>query len=285
VHCLLAREGLEFKRDPKYLAKFQVGNDVDANNRLDRGHSARRADLLWGTREEAEQADVDSFFFTNITSQLDDFNQSDKHGLWGEHEIAIYEGVRVDELRLSVLGGPLFKDTDLPYRKVLVPRSFRKRIAYGEGGVLKAKAYVLTQDNLEDELESLGLEPFKLYQGGIAPLTQLSGLDYGPLKAADIADAEGDRLVGRRIVDGRALNGEFVNQLMSPDGVDLKPSRVVAPSFCLAPHGWSQQRQRIGSQASWSNLDASATKCSASGPARRGRDSVQPMLLLAGRLA
>jgi endonuclease G len=181
----LSRTGLEFVLDGEYDRKFQVDDDLYSNNRLDRGHIARRADLLWGTRPEAEKANVDSFFFTNITPQLDDFNQSHQHGLWGELEDAIYEDVDVDDLRLSVMGGPLFRDNDLLYRDVLVPRSFWKVIAYVEGGVLKAKAYVLTQDDLEDKLESLGLEPFNLYQVSLTELEGMTGLSYGTLKVAD----------------------------------------------------------------------------------------------------
>ena len=79
----LSRSGIEFKRDPAYRAEHQVDDDLYSNNRLDRGHIARRSDLLWGTREEAQRANTDSFLFTNIAPQLDDFNQSTKHGLWG----------------------------------------------------------------------------------------------------------------------------------------------------------------------------------------------------------
>jgi endonuclease G len=181
----LSRSGLEFVLDPEYEPKYQVGDELYARNRLDRGHIARRADLLWGSREEAEQANVDSFFFTNITPQLDDFNQSRQHGLWGELENAIYDDVDVEHLRISVFGGPVFKDTDFPYKDVLVPRSFWKVIAYVEQGELKAKAYVLTQDDLEAKLESLGLEPFKLYQLALSELGPLTGLDYGALAQAD----------------------------------------------------------------------------------------------------
>ena len=181
----LSRTGIEFKRDPAYRAEHQVDDDLYANNRLDRGHIARRSDLLWGTREEAQRANTDSFLFTNIAPQLDDFNQSVKHGLWGQLEDAIYEGVSVDDLRLSVVGGPIFKRNDLEYRGVLVPRSYWKAIAYVEDETLKAKAYVLTQDDLEGKLESLGLEPFNLYQVAIRELGAMTGLDYGPLITAD----------------------------------------------------------------------------------------------------
>ena len=105
---------------------------------------------MWGELDEARRANADSFFFTNITPQLDDFNQSSRHGLWGELEDAIFADVEVDDLRLSVFGGPIFKDGDLLYRGVLVPRSFWKVIAYVERGTLKAKAFVLTQDDLEE---------------------------------------------------------------------------------------------------------------------------------------
>ncbi|MDA0180076.1 DNA/RNA non-specific endonuclease [Solirubrobacter phytolaccae] len=181
----LSRSGIEFKRDPEYLAEHQVDDDLYSNNRLDRGHIARRADLLWGTREEAQRANQESFLFTNITPQLDDFNQSAKHGLWGQLEDAIYEDVTVDDLRLSVVGGPIFKADDHQYRGVLVPRSYWKVIGYVEAGALRAKAYVLTQDDLETKLESLGLEPFNLYQVAIGELAGLTGLDYGPLTGAD----------------------------------------------------------------------------------------------------
>ena len=181
----LTRSGIEFKVDDAYDAKYQVDDSLYSNNPLDRGHIARRADLLWGSRDEAERANLDSFFFTNITPQLDDFNQSTQHGLWGELENAIFEDTEVDHLRVSVFAGPIFKDTDVPYRGVLVPRRFWKVVAYVEDGTLKAKAFMLTQDDLEVKLESLGLEPFKLYQVTLSDLEETTGLAYGPLVQAD----------------------------------------------------------------------------------------------------
>lgn len=181
----LSRKGLDFAIDEAYEAKYQVDNDLYTTNRLDRGHIARRADLLWGTREEAARANRDSFFFTNITPQLDDFNQSRLHGLWGELENAIYADTEVDELKLSIFAGPIFKNSDVGYRGVLVPRSFWKVVAYVEGGTLNAKAFVLTQDDLEAKLESLGLEKFNLYQVRVSELNTLTSLDFGELRQAD----------------------------------------------------------------------------------------------------
>lgn len=181
----LSRKGIQFVLDPAYDADHQVDDVLYSHNHLDRGHIARRADLVWGSAAEADQANRDSFFFTNITPQLDDFNQSKQHGLWGELENAIFDDATVDHLRLSLFGGPIFKSNDFPYRDLLVPRSFFKVIAWREEGTLKAKAFVLTQDDLEAKLESLGLEPFKVYQVTLTELTTTTGLDFGVLSGAD----------------------------------------------------------------------------------------------------
>lgn len=196
---MLPRTGLNFVIDPEYANAEQTGDELYAKNRLDRGHIARRADLTWGNDAEANQGNVDSFFFTNITPQLDDFNQSGKSGLWGELENAIYAGVKLDNLRASLIGGPIFKATDYSYKGSLVPRSFYKIVAYTEAGVLKAKAFVLTQDDLEAKLESLGLEEFKVYQVHIADVTAATGLGFGNLAGADIMPATPEAIGGASV--------------------------------------------------------------------------------------
>lgn len=77
---LISRTNLAFTKDRRLPASAQVGNELFGENRLDRGHIARRADLLWGEMPEAQQANIDSFRYTNITPQMDDFNQSSKQG-------------------------------------------------------------------------------------------------------------------------------------------------------------------------------------------------------------
>lgn len=129
-------------------------------------------------------------------------------GLWGELENAIFEDINVDDLKVSVFGGPIFKPTDFPYRQLLVPRSFWKLISYVEAGTLKAKAFVLTQDDLEAKLESLGLEEFKLYQVRIAELQTLTGLGFDILSAADTLPPAPEGAAGpavRRIDDRAAI--------------------------------------------------------------------------------
>lgn len=181
----LPRKGIRFTLDEAYEPNHQVGEELYSDNRLDRGHIARRADLIWGAVEVARQANIDSFFFTNITPQLDAFNQEAKQGLWGALEDAIFDDVEVDDLRVSLIGGPIYKPTDLLYRDVLVPRSFFKVIAYVEAGALRAKAFVLTQDDLEENLEALGLEEFKVFQIPLRDLETATELTFGDLTSRD----------------------------------------------------------------------------------------------------
>ncbi|PPK70836.1 DNA/RNA non-specific endonuclease [Actinokineospora auranticolor] len=182
----LNRSGIPFVKDPRLPATAQAGDEVYQGNRLDRGHLARRADLLWGTPEEAAKANRDSFFFTNITPQMDDFNQSARSGLWGRLEDALFADVEVDDLRVSVFGGPLFAADDRLYRGVRLPREFWKVIASVQDGALNASAFLLTQ-NL-NQLESLEFAEFRVFQVPITELGSRASLQFpAALVSADTA--------------------------------------------------------------------------------------------------
>lgn len=141
----LGRSGLEFKEDPR-LPGVQLLDDLYVGNRLDRGHLARRADLLWGSPADAERANADSFYFTNITPQMDNFNQSARNGVWGRLENAVLAEPGLAKRRVSVFGGPVLSATDPPYRGgVLVPREFWKLIVYSLDGTPRARAFVVSQ--------------------------------------------------------------------------------------------------------------------------------------------
>ena len=180
----ISRNGIPFILDPDIPAKYQAGDSLYAGNRLDRGHIARRADLCWGTDREARQANRDSFFFTNITPQMDEFNQGAMGGIWGKLEDAVFADVDVDNLRVSVFGGPVFRDDDRVFRGIKIPRSFYKVIAFVEGGRLKAKGFLLSQSL--DDLEVLGLEPFRVYQVALEEIEKVTEVRFAKaLKTAD----------------------------------------------------------------------------------------------------
>jgi endonuclease G len=178
------RKGIPFVKDERgNLATFQIGDELYANNPLDRGHVARRADLCWGVKAEAHQANRDSFFFSNITPQHERFNQSLRRGLWGRLEDAIFEDVAVGDLRVSLLGGPLLRSQDPLFAGVRIPTEFWKAVAYTDDadGQHKVRAFILTQRDLVTDLtspESLELDEFRVFQVPLGRIEKETGLTF-----------------------------------------------------------------------------------------------------------
>lgn len=192
----LNRNNIPFKLDSRIPAKNQIGEHLYSNNDIDRGHIARRADLIWGEIDEAKKANTDSFFFTNIVPQMNHFNQSGLGGIWGKLEDAVFEEVDVDNLKISLIGGPIFNDDDKTYRNIKVPREFFKIIYYKVAGKTKQKAFLLTQ-NLS-QLETLDLHEFKIYE---VPLSTLeSRCDFKLTQfATEIEDADTDEMTAKQL--------------------------------------------------------------------------------------
>ncbi|WP_137110655.1 DNA/RNA non-specific endonuclease [Rhodobacter sp. SY28-1] len=208
----LPRRG--FALDPRIDAKYQTGESLYWDNKLDRGHLARRADLCWGTLEEAQVANKDSFYFPNIVPQHQGFNQSKQGGLWGKLEDLVFNQTDVLKIRISVMAGPIFSDEDMSYRGVKVPQSFWKLIAYRAAAdeELRCAAFLLSQSNLMHDIERLELDPFRLYQVGLATLTQLSGLGFEKLTTFDTLLRP--EHVGRVMAEGA---GEIIEILAQRD--------------------------------------------------------------------
>ncbi|WP_067650062.1 DNA/RNA non-specific endonuclease [Nocardia harenae] len=172
----LPRTDLEFVKDRRLPDDAQIGNELYRDNRLDRGHIARRADLLWGPLREAERANADSFFYTNIAPQMDDFNQSARAGLWGRLEDAVFDDAEVDALEVSVFGGPVLAADDRVYRGVPIPREYWKVLVFTERGALRARAFLLGQ-NLAP-LEALELDEFRVFQVPLTAIEQRTGVRF-----------------------------------------------------------------------------------------------------------
>jgi endonuclease G len=182
----LSRVKLQFFEDPRIPAAAQVGNELYARNPLDRGHLARRSDLTWGHLEEAQQANIDSFCFTNVVPQVDDFNQSGQQGVWGRLEDALYEDVEVDGLRVCVMAAPVFRDDDTVYRGVALPREFWKVLAYSRSNELAVRAFLLAHD-LDPMQAVTALDEFRSYQVELAELEERTGLVVLPTEVVCVA--------------------------------------------------------------------------------------------------
>lgn len=186
----LPRTG-EWQLDPRVPAAEQAGASVYAENDFDRGHLVRRRDPGWGTVAEARAATEATFVYPNAAPQASAFNQS--KDLWVGLEDHVLQFAEATDLRVSVFTGPVLEADDPPYRGIRIPRRFWKIAAWFEtdgaaGGTLAAAGFVLDQtaliDVTADAVTRLGA--FRTFQVPVLDIAALTGLDVGPLSAADV---------------------------------------------------------------------------------------------------
>ncbi len=164
----------------------QFDNRLYKNNDLGRGHIVKRTDPVWGSPEEAQKANDDTFFYTNSCPQHNNFNQ----GKWLELENWIRNNTKVHNLKISVFTGPVFKESDMEYRGAQIPAEYWKVIAMmvdePKGPRFSATAYLLSQEDQLDNFESpFAFGSYKTYQISISEIEQLTGLDFGEVKNGD----------------------------------------------------------------------------------------------------
>lgn len=144
-------EGEVWFKDPRISASFFLDQTFYSawSAYFDRGHLTRRTDPTWGTDEEAERANADTFHFTNCSPQHFRFNQSAKY--WqGLERYVLENGVLAEETkrRITVFQGPIFNDKiDLWADDVQIPSSFFKIVVWK--GVAGPKAVGLVVDQLK----------------------------------------------------------------------------------------------------------------------------------------
>ena len=161
--------------------RFQTGEELYADNELDRGHLVRREDPVWGEKREATVANQDTFHFTNCSPQHAQFNQKTWLGL----EDYILQNSRAHRLRVTVFTGPVFRDDDPEYRGVQLPREYWKVVAVVTEGRHSATAYMISQSDLLETLRAFGFGRYKTYQVSIEQVEHLTNLDFGELRQFD----------------------------------------------------------------------------------------------------
>lgn len=168
--------------DPRIGPGVQTGNEVYANNALDRGHMTRRLDPVWGPEAVARQADADTFCFTNACPQHKDLNQKE----WARLEDYVLENAGAHDLKVCVLTGPVFAAGDPAYRGVRLPQQFWKVVAIrrADTGRASVTAYLLSQQDLVSGFEFV-FGQFKTYQVKVSKVAALTGLDFGGLASFD----------------------------------------------------------------------------------------------------
>jgi endonuclease G len=190
----------DWRLDPRIDAGEQAGPDLYTDNDLDRGHLVRRRDPVWGDPAVAEQANNDTFVYPNAAPQAAEFNQDRQLWLGLEDHVLTYADTH--DTKLSVFTAPALAPDDPVYRDVAIPRMFWKIAAWsttpdtGEARTLAATGYVLDQTPQLDDIDLATqralqagdpppLGPFRTYQVPISDIATLTGLDLGPLVAAD----------------------------------------------------------------------------------------------------
>ena len=169
--------------DPRIEASQQTGNELYANNDLDRGHMVRRLDPVWGASSEAKQANNDTFFYTNATPQHARLNQ----GNWNDLEDYILTNTNAKNLKVNVFTGPVFASDDPQYRGISIPQRFWKVVAVvnGDTGKLHATAYMLSQSDLLSNIEFV-FGQFRTYQVPVVEVERQAMLDFGEkVRSAD----------------------------------------------------------------------------------------------------
>lgn len=199
-----------FKIDDRIDEIYQFDNDLYVGNKLDRGHIARRADLAWGPIPEARQANKDSYFYTNIAPQHANYNQSKRGGLWGRLENLVLAQADTQDIRVSVIAGPIFGRQDPEYRGARIPREFWKLIAYRPAdGCLSAAAFLLSQNDLLSDIERLDFDPFQLMQISMDDLSDITHLGFGEYRSADVLRHPERASCARELLeaDARSVSG------------------------------------------------------------------------------
>ncbi|MCA0919033.1 DNA/RNA non-specific endonuclease [Pseudooceanicola nanhaiensis] len=188
-------------KDARIPYALQLGNTDYTGSGFDRGHMVRRAATNWGaTDEEAMRANLDSFHYTNAAPQLPGMNREPE--MWLGLEDYILESTRTFGFRACVLSGPVLSEIDeeIPELGAALPMAFWKVVAMlaedrDEVIRLHCTAYLLSQEKLlrgylqdrgrSEAVEGFAFAGYRTFQLRLRDLAQITGLDFGPLVAAD----------------------------------------------------------------------------------------------------
>jgi len=176
--------------DPRLSEDEQAGDWLyqEKQNFFDRGHLVRRLDPCWGDPATVQQANDETFHWTNCSPQHWSFNQGQT--LWQGLENYILNNAGEDRLQVSVFNGPIFRPDDLTHRDVQIPRDYWKVVAVCRpDGSLATSGYSVSQARLVEtiDFEELPVGRFRTFQRPIAQIGRLTGLDFGAaVLAADV---------------------------------------------------------------------------------------------------
>jgi len=201
-------EGETWFKDPRISANFFLDQSFysEWSDYFDRGHLTRRTDPTWGTSQQAERANADTFHFTNCSPQHFRFNQTTKY--WqGAERYVLENGVLATDSpkRLCVFQGPVFDDRiDFWSGDVQIPSSFFKVIVWKSATGPKSVGLVVDQRSLLSETrrnlgqpQAVSAVDVSHWRLSITSIERRTGLDFGAtVRDADTISHEGQPQVG-----------------------------------------------------------------------------------------
>jgi endonuclease G len=165
-----------WRRDPRIDSDAQILKQCYGNApRFARGHMTRREDPIWGRRAAALRDGADSMHVTNAVPQMQTFNA----GIWLELEDYALEHTREDQMRVSVITGPVLDPRDPILYEVQIPRRFWKVILFvhDQLGEPCVTGYTLDQSKfLQDEEFVFGRH--ETAQVSITEIERLAGVSF-----------------------------------------------------------------------------------------------------------
>jgi endonuclease G len=186
--------------DPRIRAEQQTLPNRDPSldvygdsPRFARGHITRREDPIWGQDAAIQMlGNRDSMHYTNVAPQMQTFNGD----IWLKLEDYALQNARREDVRISVITGPIFTDQDPVKFGTRIPVEFWKVIAFvhEQTGELSASAYTLSQQDqlvheaLFDDFEGAEQKPLRTIE-------ERTGLSFGALTDHDAL--HGDEALAR----------------------------------------------------------------------------------------
>lgn len=188
----LSKRGVKrsaWKYDSRIPREFQIKNECYGNPpKFSRGHMTRKEDPIWGTTiEMATAAAADTFHVTNAVPQMQAFNAP----VWLALEDYTLENARQDDIKISVITGPIFADNNPVKYNVNIPIEFFKIIVFihDQTGQLCATGYTVSQEDYLSNQEFVFGE-FNTYQVSIKSIERRTGLKFDKLVDVDPINGE-----------------------------------------------------------------------------------------------
>lgn len=174
--------------DPDIDPSYQILGDFYEGNVWDRGHLARRADLCYGTPEEAEQASQESCLYSNAAPQHRCFNGDE----WNALENWVLCMAKSHKMPVAVFTGPVFGAWDIPaqdYKKtgIKIPQSYFKIVVliHPRTQMPVSLAFLMNQTEMWADRDGYRFLDLRLYQVMVKRIEWLTGLDFGECKDWD----------------------------------------------------------------------------------------------------